>query len=150
LSVKVSELSFEETIERALIARDHEQHDPAVIYGAVLEGLAGGYHRRELEEYDRKLCLIPRDVLDFIYATQPKEWTRLKQHHGVEVKERFLLRLAREIESRGALDVLHQRFRLQVQPRVLSTFKRTERRVEESLRRQHLQRSSPALLQLEE
>jgi len=72
----------------------------------VLEGVSGGYHRREPEEYDRQLCLIPRDVLDFVYATQAKEWTRLKQHHRDEVKDRFLQRLSREIESRGALDVL--------------------------------------------
>ncbi|MBC7084649.1 MAG: type I restriction endonuclease subunit R, partial [Firmicutes bacterium] len=50
--------------------------------------------------------LIPRDVVDFVVATQPKEWARLKQHHGAEVKERFLKRLASEIERRGALDVL--------------------------------------------
>ena len=45
-------------------------------------------------------------VLDFIYATQAKMWDRLKQHHGSEVKERFLKRLSSEIEKRGTLDVL--------------------------------------------
>ncbi|HSE84964.1 MAG TPA: hypothetical protein VLJ79_01945 [Candidatus Binatia bacterium] len=38
--------------------------------------------------------------------TQPKVWERLKQHHGSEVKERFLKRLSSEIERRGTLDVL--------------------------------------------
>jgi type I restriction enzyme R subunit len=106
VSVKVSELSFEETIERALIASGPGPRESPVLYGAVLEGLSGGYHRREPEEYDRKLCLITRDLLDFIYATQPKEWSRLQQHYGAEVKERFLSRVSREIETRGALDVL--------------------------------------------
>ncbi|HEX9641412.1 MAG TPA: type I restriction endonuclease, partial [Candidatus Krumholzibacteria bacterium] len=41
-------------------------------------------------------------------ATQPKEWAKLKQHHGAAVKEQFLRRLAAEIERRGALDVLRQ------------------------------------------
>ena len=50
----------------------------------------GGYLRRRPEDYDRGLCLIPTDVLDFLLATQPKEWERLKQHHGSEVKPRFL------------------------------------------------------------
>jgi type I restriction enzyme R subunit len=45
-------------------------------------------------------------VLDFIYATQAKIWERLKQHHGSEVKERFLKRLASEIDKRGTLDIL--------------------------------------------
>jgi len=30
---------------------------------------AGGYRKREPEEYDRSLCLLPRDVLDFVLAT---------------------------------------------------------------------------------
>lgn len=44
--------------------------------------------------------------MDFVLATQPKEWEKLKQHHGGAGKERFLKRLAGEIERRGALDVL--------------------------------------------
>ena len=35
--------------------------------------LAGGYRRREPTDYDKEQCLIPKDVLDFIYATQPKD-----------------------------------------------------------------------------
>ncbi len=46
-----------------------------------------------------------------ILATQPKEWEKLKQHHGTEVKERFLARLSREIGRRGALDVLRKDFK---------------------------------------
>ena len=57
-------------------------------------------------DYDRALCLLPRDVVDFVLATQPKEWQKLAQHHGAAVKEQFLKRLAAEIERRGALDVL--------------------------------------------
>ena len=64
------------------------------------------YLRRRPEDYDRGLCLIPTDVLDFLLATQPREWERLKQHHGSEVKPRFLGRLSREIGRRGGLDVL--------------------------------------------
>ena len=45
-------------------------------------------------------------VTDFILATQPKIWERLKQHHGSEVKERFLKRLSSKTERRGTLDVL--------------------------------------------
>ena len=45
-------------------------------------------------------------MLDFVLATQPKEWRKLSQHYGLQVKERFLKRLASEIKRRGALDVL--------------------------------------------
>ncbi|MGB8377128.1 MAG: type I restriction endonuclease, partial [Rhodanobacteraceae bacterium] len=44
--------------------------------------------------------------LDFVLATQPKEWEKLKQHHKEAVRQQFLRRLATEIERRGALDVL--------------------------------------------
>ncbi len=66
----------------------------------------GGYRRRRSVAYDPILCLLPADVVDFVLATQPKEWAKLVQHHGASVKEQFLKRLATEIESRGALDVL--------------------------------------------
>jgi type I restriction enzyme R subunit len=45
-------------------------------------------------------------VVDFVLATQPKEWKKLEQHHGTAVRDQFLKRLAAEIERRGALDVL--------------------------------------------
>lgn len=107
----VSERSFEEAIECALLSNGpdacegetHLVREPSAGYG---QALPGGYHRRLPSEYDRALCLMPRDLLDFILATQPEEWERLKQHHGAEVKERFLRRVAQEIASRGALDVL--------------------------------------------
>jgi len=35
-------------------------------------------------------------------------WQRPKEHHGAEVRERFLKRLASEIERRRALDVLRK------------------------------------------
>ncbi len=113
MSVDVSERSFEEAIECGLL-----QHGPDACAGdasAVRETQPpygetppGGYRKRRPDEYDRGLCLLPRDVVDFVLATQPKEWQRLKQHHGEAVREQFLRRLASEIERRGALDVLRQ------------------------------------------
>ncbi len=111
MSPDISERSFEEAIECGLLeyGPDACSGDTSAVreteapYG---EAVPGGYRRRSPEEYDRALCLIPRDVVDFVLATQPKEWQRLKEHHGAEVKDRFLKRLAQEIERRGALDVL--------------------------------------------
>jgi type I restriction enzyme R subunit len=107
----VSERSFEEAIECALLAYgpDACSGDPLTLREIPLpfgEMPPGGYYKRRPEEYDRGLCLISRDVVDFIYATQPKEWQKLTQHHGADVKERFLKRLSTEIGKRGALDVL--------------------------------------------
>ncbi|MGH9320521.1 MAG: type I restriction endonuclease subunit R, partial [Vicinamibacteria bacterium] len=114
MTTKVSERAFEEAIECALL-----EHGPDACSGdarAVREPpptfdgdpLPGGYRKRRPEDYDRALCLIPKDVIDFLLATQPKEWERLRQHHGADVKERFLVRLSRETGRRGTLDVLRK------------------------------------------
>jgi type I restriction enzyme, R subunit len=105
----ISERSFEDAIEQGLL-----QYGPDALAaaGMVRETLSpygdapGGYRRRLPEDYDRTLCLLPRDVVDFVLATQPREWQKLAQHHGAAVKEQFLARLAAEIGRRGSLDVL--------------------------------------------
>jgi type I restriction enzyme R subunit len=111
MSPVISESSFEEEIERALLQfgpAAYAEGGKAVREAALPYGemIPGGYLKRTTEDYDRSLCLIPRDSLDFILATQPKEWEKLKQHYGAEVREQFLKRLASEIERRGTLDVL--------------------------------------------
>ena len=83
----ISERSFEEAIECGLL-----QHGPDACAGDSMtvrettppygDAVPGGYLKRSPGDYDRALCLVPRDVADFILATQPKEWERLKQHHG--------------------------------------------------------------------
>ena len=108
----ISEKTFEEAIEKALLAGggsfgDESEwvvREPSPTYGDTWQ--PGGYRKRSDREYDKLRCLCPQDVLDFVYGTQPKEWERLEQHYGKDVKERFLERLAHEIEKRGALDVL--------------------------------------------
>jgi len=111
MSPEISERSFEQAIESALLRygpdacadeTDAVREAPPP-YG---ETPPGGYRRRRPEDYDRSLCLLPRDAVDFVLATQPKEWKKLEQHHGPAVREQFLKRLAGEIERRGALDVL--------------------------------------------
>ena len=112
MSPEVSERAFEDAIECALLRHgpdecledDTEIRESPTPYG--IGPVPGGYHKRGPDDYDRRLCLIPADVVDFLLATQPKEWEKLKQHHGADVKPRFLGRLSREITRRGALDVL--------------------------------------------
>jgi type I restriction enzyme R subunit len=113
MKTRIAEQVLEEAIECALLTGGPDAcpeeatllSEPVGAYGTWLPG---GYSKRSPAEYDRRLCLIPREVLDFVYATQPKEWAKLQGHYGAEVKERFLARLAREIETRGALDVLRR------------------------------------------
>jgi len=107
----ISERVFEDAIVNVLVTgrmdgttggRTDEAHPG---FG---EFVPGGYRLGKSEEYDRSLCLVPDDVYDFILATQPKEWGRLKEHYGEDVKKRFLRRVSHEIERRGTLDVLRK------------------------------------------
>src|SRR5262245_17572819 len=100
----ISERNFESTIESVLVGTDTED---GAADGMIRESLGltdyapGGYRPRLPTEYDRVLCLIPRDVLDFVQITQPREWEKLKKQLGAEARDRFLARLAHEVEQRG-------------------------------------------------
>src|SRR3989339_1663427 len=75
----------------------------------IEEGLvASGYRKREPKNYNPESCLDEDMLFEFIYATQPKEWEKLKQQHGEEVKSKFVYRLRQEIEKRGTLDILRK------------------------------------------
>lgn len=111
--VDISERSLEETIERTLLAGGPDARAGAGVarerppdYGEPWPAAPGGYRLRTPEEYDRRLCVIPRDAIDFIMATQPKVWQRLQEHYGEETRARFVARLSREIAARGTLEVL--------------------------------------------
>lgn len=109
----ISEKHFEQTIEAILIGEPPQQlaggASPAKEQGEEYSLVKpGGYRKRAPEDYDKRLCLIPADVLDFIYATQPKEWDKFKKQHGGEAKDRLLKRLASEIQTRGTLEVLRK------------------------------------------
>ncbi len=114
--IDISEKNFEETIEAALLAGGPDDPEPGKIMRdrATAEGdfILGGYVKRKPEAYDRLLCLIPEDAIAFVQATQPKEWEKLKNQYGEETRERFLQRLAKEIERRGTLDVLRKGSRM--------------------------------------
>jgi type I restriction enzyme R subunit len=111
MTVEISERAFEDAIECVLLAHGPDAcpgdatlvREPTPAYG---EDVPGGYRRRSSLDYDAGLCLIPADVLNFILATQPREWEKLEQHHGADLQDRLLKRLSREIGRRGALDVL--------------------------------------------
>ena len=111
MSPAILERSFEDAIELTLLKDGPDElapdesflADPPAPFGDMPPG---GYRKRRSTDYDRALCLLPRDVIDFVLGTQPKEWQRLAQHHGTAVKEQFLKRLSSEVERRGALDVL--------------------------------------------
>ena len=152
--MEISERSFEDAIEQGLL-----QHGPdaTAAAGIARETLSpygdvpGGYRRRRPEDYDRTLCLLPRDVVDFVLATQPKEWQKLTQHHGTAaVKEQFLARLAAEIAAARRPRRASERYQglgVRVPPRLFPALERAQRGDEAAPRGQPLRRGPAAPVQ---
>ena len=69
------------------------------------------YESINKEEYDKKYCLIPKEVILFIKNTQGKKFEALEKIYGIETEKKILLRIASEIEKRGVLDVLKKQIK---------------------------------------
>jgi type I restriction enzyme R subunit len=82
---------------------------------AVAEALvANGWHAGQTGDYDAELGIDTAQVWDFIGATQPRTLDKLKEFVGADAgndaaniaMHEFVRLLAKEIDQRGALDVL--------------------------------------------
>ena len=67
-----------------------------------------GYTTLHHTEYDRRLCIIPSELIGFIQTTQPKEWERLEGIYGGETQRKVFGRITEEIGKRGVIDVLRK------------------------------------------
>jgi type I restriction enzyme R subunit len=65
-----------------------------------------GYSTLHFSQYDRNLCLIRDQVIDFIRDTQPEQWGRLQEIYDVDTENKILARISSEISKRGIIDVL--------------------------------------------
>lgn len=66
------------------------------------------YLLRPPSAFDKALCLDPGPAIDFVQATQPKEWEKFRQHHGADARDAFLKRVRDAVETDGAVSVLRQ------------------------------------------
>ncbi len=80
----------------------------ASIEASLLED--GGYVKGHSEDFDAELGIFPQYVIEFIKASQPKEWEKINNIHKDEVETKVVNRLLREIDLRGALDVIRNGF----------------------------------------
>lgn len=80
----------------------------AAIEAALLEN--GGFVKGDPQNYDATLALDPVSLFSFIKQTQPKKWEKITTVHGAQVEQKVLVRLVKEINGRGMLDVLRKGF----------------------------------------
>ncbi len=79
---------------------------------AVASMLAeGGWRTGDRAEWDVERALFPERVTAFIEATQPELWAQLAQLHGDALADSLIEQLARELDTKGTLDVLRHGFR---------------------------------------
>lgn len=70
----------------------------------------GGYQPGNTEAYNRELGLFTDDLITFLKVSQLKRWEKLVAVHGTDVEKRVLQRLYKELDLRGALDVIRNGF----------------------------------------
>ncbi|MCT2590879.1 DEAD/DEAH box helicase family protein [Streptomyces sp. N2-109] len=88
-------------------------HEHAFEDGVVASLLASGWRQGEASHYNSELALDTARLFEFIGATQGDAWNELLAKYGVtgnddpsHVQREFAKRLAKEIDDRGALDVI--------------------------------------------
>jgi type I restriction enzyme R subunit len=70
----------------------------------------GGYVKGSSTDFDVKLGLFPSYITNFLKQSQPKAWDKIANIHKDEVEQKVIQRLVKEIDLRGALDVLRKGF----------------------------------------
>ena len=70
-----------------------------------------GYRSLQPTDYNKSLCLIPDETLQFIRDTQPNAYQKLERQYGAETPVKLLDRVSKQIASRGVLDVLREGIR---------------------------------------
>ncbi len=110
MNVKVKEYALESDIEGALLTGGPDAVEGDFLAREYPAGygswLPGGYRQRADTDFDKQTLLLTRDLIDFVMTTQPKEWEKLTQHHGADVKTKFTKRVSSEIEKHGLIHVL--------------------------------------------
>ena len=73
--------------------------------------LEGGWRTGDRAEWNAERALFSSRAVAFIRETQPDEWARMASLHGEEAEAHIIDALARELDLKGALEVLRHGFR---------------------------------------
>ena len=91
----MSNITSENTFETAIIQ-------------SLLEN--GGYTEGAASNYSPELGMFKDEILKFLKETQPKQWEKLSAIHSIDVENRLIQRLYKEMDLRGSLDVIRNGF----------------------------------------
>ena len=94
-----TEKRFEETIERDLV----NLFDDGLKY-------TSSTHQKTDEWYNKDLCLICEDFIQFVSDSQQEVYERLTKKYGENTNQTLVNRLSKEIENKGLIHVLRKGF----------------------------------------
>lgn len=66
------------------------------------------FETRDPQGFDRELCLYPADLIEFVKTTQPDQWAKLERTYRGNAEQKFLKRVAAQLDQRGVIDVLRR------------------------------------------
>ncbi len=61
---------------------------------------------RQCNDFNATYALDVKTIIEFIQATQNKEWNKLQQYYKEDTENKFIQRLLKELDLRGMLDVI--------------------------------------------
>lgn len=85
-----TELAFEEAIEAELIA--------------------SGYTKGNVADYNKEFSIDEKLLFVFLQNSQPQKWQKSEVIHRADTQTKLLQRLHKELDNRGALDVIRNGF----------------------------------------
>jgi type I restriction enzyme R subunit len=72
--------------------------------------LESGYVKGHPADYHKEMAVDTRQLMAFLHQSQPKKLQCLAQLHGAEFEPKLLQRLHKELDLRGALEVIRNGF----------------------------------------
>jgi type I restriction enzyme R subunit len=70
------------------------------------------YNLVNTKKYDKKLCLIPEDVLAFIKESQPTKYEKIKTHLGASTDTKLVEAVAKSLRNNKTLKTLRSKLRI--------------------------------------
>ena len=82
-------------------------HTENTFEDAITEHLTTrGWHSGNKADFDAKLALDKKAVLDFVKDSQENKWKRFVEFYAKDAEDKFISRLVKELDLRGMLDVI--------------------------------------------
>ena len=92
--------------------RRYEEHIERELNSLLDDGLQfhSKIHQRNDSWYDKDLCVVGDEFIDFLKETQKETYDKLHKKYGENTNKNILKRLHKEIENKGLIHVLRKGF----------------------------------------